>query len=79
MDKHEDEVYSSEDEDSVCDSDGSDEVDVDNLSASEKKNRFTINNILGLDENGSQTPSTGPLKPIAISPASICGTCECLL
>lgn len=79
MDKREaEELYSSEDDDnSVCDSDECDEVDVDDFSASDKKNQFTINNILGLDErnHGSQK-STEPLKPIAISPASICGTCK---
>lgn len=80
MDKREEELYSSEDDDSVCDSDESDEVEVDDLSASEKKNQFTINNILGLDERENDSKkSTEPLKPIAISPASICGTCECLL
>lgn len=78
MDKRDEELYSSEDEESVCETDQSDNVEVDDLNPSEKKNQFTINNILGLDErghNGSQI-SPEPIKPIAISPASICGTCK---
>lgn len=78
MDKREEELYSSEDEDSICESDDSDEVEVDDLSASEKKNQFTISNILGLDERGDNGAhkSPEPIKPIAISPASVCGTCK---
>lgn len=76
--RQEEESYSSEDEDSVCDSDESDEVEVDDFNASEKKIQFTINNILGLDkrETNSSPKLTEPLKPIAISPASVCGTCK---
>lgn len=86
MDTQEAEIYLSEDEDSVCDSDTeSDEVEVEDLCTSEKKNKFTISDILGLDKseqnknlnlNINSNKSNEPVKPIAISPASICGTCE---
>lgn len=67
---------SSDDDESICDSDECDEVEVDDFSASKKPNRFTINNILGLDERDTNDfqPSTEPVKPIAIS--TICGACK---